>query len=317
MRRNFHSLFFAAFIVGCGGGGSNPDAQLADVSVQEAAASLPYCTAKPALASVTDLSGTWVMRLAGSQIVNAPIVGAMRTQSVFHILMTISQNGTALSAAGRYCDRAEIDPPGALVPVVIPDAWAHTEKPVSRTGSFAPGAGGIPVLNLPSLGEPPLVEIAGAVLASTTDSLPTSAADPRVIDEDNDGYPGISVRLNGQSISGSVYSVQKQTTSIQAIVVDVGRLEGILTFGSEQNVIGSNPETIATLYSQSQTNPDYVTCNSSFAMVKVGDAPSHSTVDGGEMDGGTIGGDVDSGSVDAGGISCEWVRANETVLFPR
>jgi len=313
MRNHLVPAFLTVLVAGCGssGGGSNPDAPVAasEAGMQEAGLPLPYCTAKPALASVTDLSGTWVARVTGSQIVNAPIVGAIANQNVFYLLVTISQNGAAVAVNGHYCDRAQINAPGTMVPVVIPDAWAHTEKVVSRTGIFAPGADGYSILNLPSV-----TEIAGALLNAPTDPLPTTASDPRVIDEDNDGHPGITVRLSGQSFAGSLYSVQQQTTAIHAIAVAPDRLEGTLAFTSKQVVLASDPATIAVLYAQSTTSPDFVTCNSGVVLVKVGDATG---IDGGVVDGGAIdAGDVDGGAGQGSSVSCAWVRANETVLFP-
>jgi hypothetical protein len=307
-------ILLASLGTGCGDSGGNGDAALADsLPAQDAAlqesggAALPYCTDKPALASVTDLSGTWVARAVGSQIVVAPIVGALHIKSVFYVLMNIAQNGTDLVIDGHYCDRTEIDPPTSLAPVVIPDAWAHTEKVINRIGSFAPSGNGFYVLTLPLY-----TEVAGAALASPNDPLPTSVTDPQVIDEDNDGHPGITIRISGQSISGSIYSVQSQTTAVTGIVVAPDRIEGAMAFSSTQNVLDSDPASVAVLYRQSTTSPDPATCSSSFAMVRVSGA---AVSDGGASDAAGVDGGA---AVDGGDVpSCAWVRANETVLFPQ
>lgn len=297
-------------VAGCGssGGGSNPDAAPLDLGgAQEAGGPpTPYCTSKPALAGMPDLSGTWVMRLTGSQAVSAPIVGIVHTKTEFYILATLAQNGTDWVANGRYCDRVEKDPSTNIVRVIIPAPWAHTEKPVTRSGGkLALASDGPWVLTFP-----PLVETAGAVLASDSDPLPTAADDLRVIDEDGDGHPGITVSLSGQSLSGDLYSVQKQMTSITAIAVAQDRVEGALAYSSLQNVLSSNPPGLATYYPQNQPPAsDPVLCNSGFAMVRIAGAGS---VDGGAIDAATL--DA-GGSPDGGSISCEWVRANEAVLF--
>ncbi len=315
-------VYLSILGAGCGGGGSNPDTGVSEAaaSAVEAAgateaagtedgggAPSPYCTSKSALASVTDLSGTWVMRVVGSQHVTA-IGTNLYPKSVFYIVTTISQSGTGITADGHYCDRTEIDAPGTLVPVIIPDKWAHTEKPIHRTGSFVPGSDGVSVLSFPDK-----TEVAGAVLASDTDPLPTDPLDPRVIDEDNDGYPGITVKLGGIA-PGSLYSVQKQITSVVAVPVAPDRLEGALTFTSSQVVLDSNPTTLATLYAQSTTLPDLTACASTFAMVRVGGLPA---VDGGAIDASAMdAGDIDGGGTGNSAVSCAWVRANEAVLFP-
>ena len=296
---------------GSSGGGSNPDAPVAASetgSQSEAGSSLPYCTAKPALANVTNLSGTWVARVVGTLQVSA-LGTTLHPQNVFYILTTVSQSGSDIVADGRYCDRTEIDDKGTLVPVIIPDKWAHTEKPIHRSGSYSRGQDGVPVLNFPDL-----VEVAGAVLASSaTDPLPTDPSDPRLIDEDGDGHPGITVNLSGIA-PGSLYSVQRQTTSVVAVAVASDRLEGSLTFASSQVVVDSNPYSLKGLYAQSTSLPDPTPCSSTFAMVKVGDVPS---VDAGAVDAGAVdGGAVDGGTSQGGAITCAWVRANESVLFP-
>ena len=233
-----------------------------------------YCTSKLALASMPDLSGMWVAKLTGAQIVNSPLTKAMHNQNVYYQLFTIQQTGTALTIDGHYCDRTEINDASAIVPVAIPNAWAYTETVIHRTGEIAASAAGYPVLKLSAL-----FEAIGANLASPSDPLPTAADDPRVYDEDNDGQPGITIRLSGL-VTGSVYSVQSQTTTVSAVAVSPTRLEGALTFTSNQNILASDPSTIKSLYSSSTTASDSAVCASTFVMVKVtaADAPNCASV---------------------------------------
>jgi len=321
MPKTFGKVFAQAAVllalgIGCGdGGGSNPDAPASngppaqDAATRETGgAALPYCTDKPALAGVTDLSGTWVARAVGSQIVKAPVVGHLQVKSLYYLLLDISQTGAEVAVEGRYCDRREIDDPHSPTPVTIPDAWAHTEKTIHRTGTFAAGSDGIPVLRLPAT--PESVEFVGARLLSVDEPLPTLPTDPRVIDEDNDRHPGITVRIAGM-VTGSIYAVQRQTTAVTAIPVGADRVEGALDFSSTQNVLASDPATVALLYSQSVTVPDPVACNSTFTMVRVAGAGPG---DGGGLDAAG----VDGGAAGDGGGApgCAWVREHEVDLFP-
>ena len=313
MRKNLFYIAIAAFSAGCGGGGSSPDAQTTDTATvlddgaqETAGAVLPYCTLKPALAGVADLSGTWVARFAEAQVTSAPFVGVMHTQYIAHVLLTIAQSGSDVVADGRYCDRALVNPSKTsnLATAVIPDAWAHTETPVHRTGSFTVGLDGASIFALAEY-----TEIIGAVLANPEDPLPTSIDDLRIIDQDGDGKPGITIVLTGIE-TGSLYSVQRQVTSANAIAVAADRVEGALAFTSEQNVLGSDPDNLAGIYAAGKTSTDPEPCNSTFVMVKIANAPAveGSAVDGSAVDGGE--------PVDGGGFGCEWVRANESALFP-
>jgi hypothetical protein len=287
----------------CGGGGSPPDAAVADSAIGQDVAGPPppYCTSKSAAGGVTDLSGTWVAKITGAEVVNAPVVGLMRNQTVLYLLLTIVQQGAVLTADGRYCNRVQVNPPNAVAPVIIPNAWAYTETPVHRTGRFGIGTEFFPVMTFD-----PMTEWIGWVPVSPADALPITAADPRLIDQDNDGNPGITIALSGQSLAGSIYSVQRQTTAITAIAVTADRVEGALAFTTEQQVLGSDPATLAQLYAMGSSGADPVLCNSSFVMVKVAGARS---VDGGMLDGGAT---VDGGDEAWG---CDRVRESEAALF--
>lgn len=287
-----------ALAAGCGSNqASTPDAAIlpsADGAATEAAQAgeaagpaTSYCTSKAAAAGVTQVAGTWVIRASGSQVVTA-LGYTLHPKTLFYLLVDLTQSGNAVTLAGRYCDRAEDDGPGAFVTVVIPAPWAHTEKPVSRPGQLALGTDGTAVLSFP-----PFVEVAGAVLAAPTDPLPTSATDPRVIDEDNDGNPGITVNVTGLA-TGSLYSVQRQTTAGTMVAVAADRFEGVLDFKSDQNVIGSNPPTLQSLYAAPASGTDTTPCSNTLAMVKVADA-----------------------GADTSAITCAWVRASEATLFPQ
>lgn len=301
-----------ALLVACGDGGDGAaspdgglDAALADlptavdcgVPVVDDSVAAPVCPGKSAVASVTDLSGTWVARVGAAQIVNAPIVGVMRNVYVLTMLVDITQTGTAIVVNGRNCDRMQVNEPGAVAPVVIPQIWAHTETPVHRTGTFAVGPQGYPIFHLDAA-----TEVIGAAPSAATACLPTAAADPRVVDQDQDGKPGITVALNGLSLAGTLCAVQTQTTTANAIAVSADRVEGDLRFVAQQNVLESDPATLRQLYGMGTTGADPTLCNSSFVMVRIAGAPQ--AVDGGaSADGG------------AAGITCEWVREQAAALF--
>lgn len=312
MRKKLLCATLVGLVAGCGGGGgaaSSPDAQVVadDANAQETAAETsPYCTSKSALTSVTDLSGTWVARMTEAQVANAQFVGVMHTQNIYYLLLTIAQDGTSLVADGRYCDRKVVNSSKTsnLASVVIPDAWAHTETPVHRPGSFSVGPDGIPIFALSTY-----TEIIGANLVNPTDVLPSTSTDPRLVDQDGDTNPGITVVISGV-VNGSLYSVQRQISSVSAIPVTTDRVEGALTFTSEQSVVGSDRSSLVGIYAAASTSTDPELCNSGFVMVRISNV---TTVDGGTaMDGGE--------SVDGGSVGCEWVRewvrANEAVLFP-
>jgi hypothetical protein len=110
-----------------------------------------------------------------------------------------------------------------------------------------------------------------------------------VVDTDNDGFPGITVNLTGALLSGSLMSVQRQTTTLHGLAVAADRIEGGMIFASDQSVVESDPASIKKLYQLSKSSADPAECASSFVMVKVPEE-------------------------DAGAVDCDWVRANESLL---
>jgi hypothetical protein len=279
-----------------GGGGSTPDAAFTDLpsardcglpTIDDSVAK-PTCTNKAVVADVTEVLGTWVARVTAAQIVNAPVVGIMHNQYILTMLVNFTQRGTEVVADGRNCDRQQVNEPNAAAPVVIPEIWAHTETPVHRTGTFAVGAEGYPILHLRAS-----TEIIGAKLASPLACLPEKSTEDSVYDQDADGKPGITVALTGQSLAGTISAVQSQTTVINAVAVSADRFEGDLRFIAQQNVLESSPATLGVLYSMGSTGPDPVLCNSGFTMVKISDVAG----------------------TDGGATTCAWVREKEAELF--
>ncbi len=299
----------AGLLAGCGspsatpaspdaGGGAGADAPAAgevggdggaDGACIAAQAVPSLCTNKPALPSVMDLSGTWVLEMIGAQTVTAPTYSnPFHLKSIGVILVQVTQIGSDVALAGHYCDRIQHDDSANPAKVVIPDAWAHTAFPIQRSGTFADNGSGQLELLLPTA-----IEVAGANLADPAcDALPTDPNDPNshVVDVDGDGFPGLTVNLTGNLLSGSLMSVQRQATTLHGVAVAADRIEGGMTYESDQVVVESDPPSIKNLYLVSKSSADPAVCASTFLMVKVPDD-------------------------DAGAVDCVWVRANESTLL--
>jgi hypothetical protein len=286
-----------AVLAGCGGGSSSASPDAAPPAVTPDAAppsnntctdggvAPSTCTINPPLPSVTDLTGTWVLETIGAQLVKVPAYAQpFHIKSVSVMLAQVVQTGDAVTFTGEYCDRIQHDDPQNPAKVVIADSWRLTPSVFQRSGTFAPDLAGVATLVMPSY-----VEVFGARLTDQAcEILPVDPADPRMFDDDNDGYPGISVQLTGL-ISGALRSVQRQSTALTGVVVAENRIEGGMAYLSDQSVVDSDPLVIKTLYAGSTAFADPAVCASTFVMIKVPD--------------------------DAVPVDCEWVRANEMALL--
>ncbi len=79
-----------------------------------------------------------------------------------------------------------------------------------------------------------------------TEDLPATGSgnsDPRVIDGENDGNPGLTVHTKfGLLIDSDIYIVQRSWTQIDATIENNAKLIGPLKFGSEEVVLGFDEE---------------------------------------------------------------------------
>lgn len=84
----------------------------------------------------------------------------------------------------------------------------------------------------------------GARLRGMRDSLPKSTDDPRLIDQDLDGKPGVSILISGL-VSGEIYFAQRMITSFEIPEKHEGYFHGGIWFDSKKVVYGGRPSIIA------------------------------------------------------------------------
>lgn len=77
----------------------------------------------------------------------------------------------------------------------------------------------------------------------STESLPADVNDPRIVDDDGDGNPGLTVTIDvGGGITGELYIARLEIFAYDAELVGVDLIEGVVEDESQQLAIGaSNP----------------------------------------------------------------------------
>lgn len=108
------------------------------------------------------------------------------------------------------------------------------------------------------LRRPPTPTPVGIDLADpANESLPTDPTDPRIVDADGDGKPGITVTIRvGDGLVGELYLARREIFAWEATVVGDTRIEGTVTDTSEQLVIGASDPIFASAGSDWQQYPD-------------------------------------------------------------
>lgn len=88
----------------------------------------------------------------------------------------------------------------------------------------------------------PYATLVGVELGSPlTDAIPTSPDDPAVVDQDQDGFPGVTVHVVQDLLGeGDVYVAQRTITSLEGTVASTSRVEGLLDATSEQSILDAS-----------------------------------------------------------------------------
>lgn len=78
------------------------------------------------------------------------------------------------------------------------------------------------------------------------EALPTDPNDPRVVDDDDDGNPGITVTIEvTPELVGELYIARREIFAYEAFLTEPDLLTGVVTDNSEQLVIGASDPVFA------------------------------------------------------------------------
>ena len=200
--------------------------------------------------AVPDLSGTWAMLQVYPRISVLPLVGESAQTSYVVQLVDISQDNELLTMVDRYCF-TYVEDSSFLATTDIPDAFMTALRPAPRRATLSDQDGNI------AFEQALYIEVRGAVLENPdVDALPVDPADPRVFDQDEDGFPGMTVNVNILSfIKAQIYVVQRVQYTLSGSIVSSGRIEGFIEWLDEQVVLeATNPLLMAD--SASYPDPD-------------------------------------------------------------
>ena len=216
------------------------------------------------------LDGRWAMFEVTTATVT--IAGSSASENRVTTLLIADQtvDGATVSLTEEICtigieNVVGVCGQGSLVTTVIPEAYLAALPVVTRAGTVSEADGVI------SYTLDRLYALRGVKLDNPeTDALPADPNDPAYFDQDGDGKPGMTVRFTEPGIvKGELYIGQRDWTEFSGEVVAGGRIEGRITWDSVQQVLGSNPESVALTSPKSAPHGD--PSKSYFVMVRVAD----------------------------------------------
>jgi hypothetical protein len=87
--------------------------------------------------------------------------------------------------------------------------------------------------------------------------LPTDPNDPRIVDDDGDGQPGITVRIEvTPELVGELYIARREIFAYEAFLTEPDLITGVVTDDSEQLVIGASDPVFASSPANWRQHPD-------------------------------------------------------------
>jgi len=235
-------------------------------SIEQPEAGKSICDDALPPVEVDDISGNWAYVEVQTQVVSAPgFAEPFRNLVVTSELWELSQDGASVTGHVDVCDRYVR---GGVVETTLSNAFVDSIEDFDITATY--GEDGSFEVDRYYL-------LIGTTLddPSDKDALPTDANDERVYDQDGDGNPGSTVRIQGL-VDGRAYVVQWSSIAPTGATVSNHRIEGLLGFDAKENVLESEPPLIATLGSESHPYPEE--CWSTFQMERLDSDATCSTV---------------------------------------
>jgi hypothetical protein len=87
--------------------------------------------------------------------------------------------------------------------------------------------------------------------------LPTDPNDPRIVDDDGDGKPGLTVTIEvTEDLVGELYIARREIFAYEAFLIEPDLLTGVVTDDSEQLVIGASDPIFASSPANWAQHPD-------------------------------------------------------------
>lgn len=179
-----------------------------------------------------NLTGTWVQRQMTTSLASAPLVGDIHTTTMTLLRVEMVQEGPSVTTRVRVCD-IQTESTGS-VQSTLSDAYIEAIDVSERQAWVRQRGDDIRFFQEPSF------RVLGANLQNpVVDSLPDAADDPRLIDQDSDGHPGVTIAVEGP-VDGAIYIVQRVSNVLCGDVIDGEILGGTVSWGIEQFTIGAS-----------------------------------------------------------------------------
>lgn len=196
-----------------------------------------------------NLTGTWAQRQVTTSLASAPFVGDIHTTTTTLFRVEMVQTGASVSTLVRVCD-IQTESTGS-VQSTVSNSYIEAIDISERQTWVRQHGDDIRFFQEPSF------RVLGATLENpAVDPLPDSPDDARIIDQDSDGHPGVTITVAGP-IDGAIYIVQRVSNVLCGDVIDGETMVGTVSWEIEQFTIGAS-NFLLDRQNDSVPNPDPV-----------------------------------------------------------
>lgn len=240
-------------LVACGDDGSTGDSDTTN-DISEIETSPDGADTADTTAMTGEIDGTWAM--VETQTALVEVLGAvMEQRSVSYYRAVIADGKLTVG----LCDWKTEDDTKVYTTSMRPSLLAVLDT-FERDLTLTPNGTGFDLATTEG------VTTRGLNLTDLlTDTMPTEASDARVVDEDGDSNPGISLVITG-ALQGELYVIHRHKATLSGALESDTRISGRTAWTTEQVILGASSEFLAAQDPKPQTHPD--PSKSTFVMVK-------------------------------------------------
>lgn len=215
---------------GCdGASGQTDDGAPVDVAIPETGG----CGGEAGTPFVGDMTGRWVQIQERAAMVEMLPSNPGKRLTRTWFVVDITQDLLAVSAWYTAC-AVEVESPEGGAVTTIPRRLIESIPVSDRPAALSDEGGAW------RFAQPEHVELRGVrdLADPANDVLPTDPLDPRILDQDDDGQPGVTVFVDVSAINLDVYVAQRIVTALEGTVVADGCFEGTVAWSEDQVILG-------------------------------------------------------------------------------
>lgn len=209
-------------------------------------------------AALPQIAGVWAQKFVTTSISDPPVIGEVTSRTISFQKLTVAQEGDELEVTEETCDVRVVSDQNA-VETIIPRRFVSSMRPVERRARLYKRGDDV------FFYAPKEWKFYGVRPSIGAKELPRTKSASAVYDQDKDGHPGVTIKLNGL-LSGRLYIIQRSWDALRGKHLSNGQFAGRVDWHTDQIVLAKSGRIFGDMEA-AKRHPDKA--QSYFRMVKV------------------------------------------------